>query len=825
MKHTLYLHQFLFILFFFFISNQLFAQQWPTSLVGRWTFDNPNDLLNATIGNNLTLTGTHTLVSGFTWSDSAIAIGVGSYYTCTHGIAANGGGSLVNKYSILFDIKIDNPKQYHCFYQTNQENTNDGEVFINPFSQIGISGTGYSGFSLKANEWYRIIITVDLGNSIRYYVDGKLVLDGVSQAIDGRYSLDPNILFFADEDGEDNPVYVSQIAMFNNSLTNNEVRLLSGFHNSFINPYLQSPTPTSIFVSWNSYYGNSTIVKYSTNQSLSESATGTYEDIGNTGSINRFHTVQLTGLQPNTKYFYRCISGSDTSDLYFFKTPPETGVNEGHIRFLKFGDNQTYTLKSTAIVDSVIKTMKQLYGISWKDSISLITSTGDITENGLELGRYNNEYFNPFSKLTAYIPSMVSIGNHELESDFYYQFMKYENFSSNNEISYAFNLGNCQFIFMNTNGLYNNSSQSTWLEDQLELSEQDSLIDFVFIFNHQPGLSELWPDGNNTYTNNILYPIEAQFSKVVLSSHGHSHCYERGDFRGTHDQNWDFRTLICGVAGGELDNWGDYSNQTDYLNVHRSFDMYGFLLVDINMGTKTVEATFYTVGNDNKPRSVMAMDHWRRYDQMNRPGKPDPIEVYELTPNQLSFFITTNHWGDDTTMSTQIQIISGNGDFSNPMIDSVQHFENYYGDSGAPNYDPLQLFEYQNIYQLNLDFSIFNIENEYKCRMRKRDMNLKWSDWSDTLSFTPSTVSIDPDKNSNLDLVIFPNPSTGKLTILSGVTMNVKLINQLGKNLMESKIDPGNNSLDLSKLNDGLYFIQYQINHKMKTKKIIKLSK
>jgi hypothetical protein len=173
-------------------SFNAIAQVWPSSLAGRWTFDNPSDLLNATVGSDLLLTGSHAAVNGPVAGDGAAAIGVGSYYKCTHNIGVNGGGSCcTNEYSIMFDVMIDDPTVYHCFYQTNQSNSNDGEVFLNPYSQIGITGTGYSGFSMKPYQWYRVVVTADLGSSLRYYVDGKLILDGVSQSVDGRYSLDP----------------------------------------------------------------------------------------------------------------------------------------------------------------------------------------------------------------------------------------------------------------------------------------------------------------------------------------------------------------------------------------------------------------------------------------------------------------------------------------------------------------------------------------------------------------------------------------------------------------------------------------------------------
>jgi hypothetical protein len=407
MKHT-----FIVLMILLSFSAGSLAQIWPASLAGRWTFDNIADLLLATVGNDLTLTGTHTDVTGAFTGDGATLIGVGSYYTCSHGIAANGGGSQVNEYSILFDVMIDDPKVFHSLFQTNMGNTNDGDGFINTNSQIGITATGYSGFSLKAKRWYRIVLTVDNGSSLRYYVDGHKVLEGTSQSVDGIYGLDSSVLFFADENGEDNPIYVTQLAIFNSCLTAQEVAGLGGFRKSDIQPYLQTPTVNSMIVSWYSLESTGTSVQYGETPSLGGQTAGSYQDVG----IVRWQTVSITGLTANTKYYYRCISGADTSALYSFMTPPEPNTGGKHVRFLKFGDSQDDAVRSTMLSDTACFLMKQIYGGSWRDSINLVMISGDITQDGTEIGRYMNEYFNSYDSLSAYIPFMVAIGNHESES-------------------------------------------------------------------------------------------------------------------------------------------------------------------------------------------------------------------------------------------------------------------------------------------------------------------------------------------------------------------------------------------------------------------------
>lgn len=707
------------------------AQIWPAGLAGRWTFDNTANLLQATVGNNLALNGTHAAVPGAFPGDGAALIGLGSYYTCSHGIAANGGGSLVNEYSILFDVMIDNPKVYHSLFQTNMSNTNDGDGFINTNSQIGISATGYSGFACKARRWYRIVLTVDLGSSLRYYVDGHKVLEGTSQAVDGTYSLDPSVLFFADENGEDNNIYVSQLAIFNNCLTAAQVYGLGGFRSSDIQPYLQSPTVSFIYVSWYSLYNTGTSVQYGTTYLLGQQAIGTYQDIG----VVRWHSVNVTGLTADTKYYYRCISGTDTSAMSSFCTPPLPTATGKHIRFLKFGDSQDDAIRSAMIADTAVWLMKQLYGNNWYDSINLVMHSGDLTQDGATLATFMNEYFNTFSVLSSHIPFMVSIGNHEGESSNYYNFMKYEGFTGFNERYYTYNLGNCQFLALNTSGLYNNILQTNWVQNQLNASASDPDIDFVFCHSHHPAHSEIWPDGNSSYVQDNLLPLFKTYPKMVMYTYGHSHNFERGVIRSTHAGNWDFRTVLSGGAGGPLDRWGMYTNQQDYPENQKSIDNYNFLLVDVNMDQQTVKTYTYSLGNTDRPRNVELIDKWHRYLNQPAPVKPlalAPSSSASLTPTLISGPFN----GQDTLMSSEFQLVATTGSFSSPLIDVSRDSEDFYGDSGSPLFNPMNLNTGINLKRYTVLAGLLTSGQTYMWRVRFRDKNVRWSDWSDPLTFT-----------------------------------------------------------------------------------------
>ncbi len=103
------------IIALFFIGNLSIAQD---GLVGHWEFDDPTDLTKATVGTNLILSGSHTAVEGPAVQDGAVNIGIGSNYIVPHGIAPNGGGSKVNEFSLVMDIKIPEYGPWYCMYKT-----------------------------------------------------------------------------------------------------------------------------------------------------------------------------------------------------------------------------------------------------------------------------------------------------------------------------------------------------------------------------------------------------------------------------------------------------------------------------------------------------------------------------------------------------------------------------------------------------------------------------------------------------------------------------------------------------------------------------------
>lgn len=207
-----------------------------------WNFDNAASREAALVGSGaLGKNGTIAYVqgpNGATDGAAQISANKGSYYRVTHGMAANGGGSQVNAYTLLWDVKYANNSTWKCLLQTASDDSNDGDLFINTSGQVGSSAAmgGYGG-STTAGNWYRIVLVVNsssgLGNNdVRLYVNGVQVLTKWDISTDSRLCLyaapSGQFLVSEDDDGEDDTLVLSTFACWNTDLSDADVVGLGG---------------------------------------------------------------------------------------------------------------------------------------------------------------------------------------------------------------------------------------------------------------------------------------------------------------------------------------------------------------------------------------------------------------------------------------------------------------------------------------------------------------------------------------------------------------------------------------------------------------------
>ena len=223
-------------------------------LVGLWKFDDSSNLGKATLGNDLVIGGTAptysaTLADGLSNSLTGVittaAAANTNYLRATHGIAPNGGGTKVNRYSILVDLfsPVASRSSWRTIYQTEYTTTTtgvspDAEYFIrNNNDLLGTADMLYSATAIQEANWTRLVITVDLTKAggaaaprMISYLNGGTGMNhagtAAATALDLRFALGSTINFFNDNDGDNAPLNVAALAIYDHALTAAEVTAL-----------------------------------------------------------------------------------------------------------------------------------------------------------------------------------------------------------------------------------------------------------------------------------------------------------------------------------------------------------------------------------------------------------------------------------------------------------------------------------------------------------------------------------------------------------------------------------------------------------------------
>lgn len=215
--------------------------------VGIWLFDDPDNPLKATRGQDLTAIGftfsyeTGTVYHDPVWSPieglKAVSVAKGTYFKAVLDMEGdNEDKNRANRYTLMFDFRIRETGLYYSFFQTAaMVFGDDAECMINSSNHIGVGIPGYSQAIVTDYEWYRLVVAVDLyANSYDLYLDGTKIFTGSqtpyadsSIVPNGRFALNlPILALFCDNTGDDNEIDASGVAVWNRRLTDGEISIL-----------------------------------------------------------------------------------------------------------------------------------------------------------------------------------------------------------------------------------------------------------------------------------------------------------------------------------------------------------------------------------------------------------------------------------------------------------------------------------------------------------------------------------------------------------------------------------------------------------------------
>ncbi|MGA1237332.1 MAG: LamG-like jellyroll fold domain-containing protein [Limisphaerales bacterium] len=213
---------------------------------GQWDFNSGN--LSATIGGDMTYgaSGQAGTAFGSTTSFGIPDINgevaqvlsftgyeIGSGLRMPTPTAANGGGSLVNQWTLIMDVLFPaaSDSKWRSIIDIDESVINaDAEFFVNTSNGIGISGQ-YDG-QVVADTWHRIAVTMDsVTGTMRKYIDGAEVgVQNLGNVLEGRWAMAPNYYaeLFTDNDGDIAPGYVNSIQLWAQVLTAGDMIALGG---------------------------------------------------------------------------------------------------------------------------------------------------------------------------------------------------------------------------------------------------------------------------------------------------------------------------------------------------------------------------------------------------------------------------------------------------------------------------------------------------------------------------------------------------------------------------------------------------------------------
>ncbi|MBK53089.1 MAG: metallophosphoesterase [Candidatus Marinimicrobia bacterium] len=494
-----------------------------------------------------------------------------------------------------------------------------------------------------------------------------------------------------------------------------------------VNPYLQNATPHSVTIMWETDSNDQSIVQFGLTENLGNTQFGIAE-IGN--GLSRIHTVTITELSPQTRYFYKVSTNNVNSDIFNFITPPDTHENFSFIAMSDMQRDGGNPNKFEEIVnDGIIAFLNDNYSGDISEDLGFIMIPGDLVPNGYNHYEWINYFFGQSNPLFSYVPVYPVPGNHENDSEY---FFKYFHLPSNgyeyyDEHWWYQDYSNVRIIGLDSNWWYQVEEQLDWLESLLNQTCNDNNIDFVFAELHHPHKSELWLSGETEYTGNVIERLEnfsTECGKPSIHFFGHTHGYSRGQSK-EHQHLW----INVATAGGNIDYWDEYA-QNDYEEYTISLSEWGFVILDVTIGDNpkfTLKRVsrgdeYETMNNEIRDEITI-----RRFnDPPNIPLAISPIEEIVL-PDYFTLVAEafSDENGDEHWFS-QWQISDNCESFDLSIIDKFESHENWYHEENTQEGNSL----------IEEEFSGLNGNFSYCWRVRFRDSGLVWSDWSSPAEFT-----------------------------------------------------------------------------------------
>lgn len=298
-------------------------------------------------------------------------------------------------------------------------------------------------------------------------------------------------------------------------------------------PLLQMVSENAITITWKTNDPTPSRIQYGT-------AENTLASFVNNDNLSQDHEMRITGLQPDTKYYYSVGTGANALQgsyrNYFITSPPVNSTRK--IRIGVFGDVGTGDRNQKRVRDSYLQLFKK------EGSSELALMLGDNAYNTGTDHEYQTNFFDVYDDNIFNNHVVFPIpGNHEYYAPGVPYFSIFSlptagesgGLPSGTESYYSFNYGPIHFIMLNSMGYDNGKSlsdstgeQALWLKK--DLAANAGTHKWTIACLHHP------PYTNGTHSSDgepeltairqQITPILERFGVDAVLA-GHSHVYER----------------------------------------------------------------------------------------------------------------------------------------------------------------------------------------------------------------------------------------------------------------------------------------------------------
>ena len=332
-------------------------------------------------------------------------------------------------------------------------------------------------------------------------------------------------------------------------------------------PYLQTGTPTSVIVRWQTGAASDSQVRFG-------SAPNNLTGVVNDSTPTTDHSVTLTGLTPDTVYYYSIgsstsvIAGNDTE--HFFLTSPPTGTAKP-TRIWVLGDSGT----ADASAQAVYNAYQVFTGPTHTD---LWLMLGDNAYQSGTDSEYQAAVFDMYPEMLRKSVLWPSFGNHEgisadsaTQTGPYYDIFSLPanaeagGLASGTEAYYSFDYANIHFVCLDSDESSRAPSGAmlTWLAQDVANTTQE----WIIAFWHHPPYTKGGFDSDTDVPlteirQNVLPILENAGVDLVLT--GHSHSYQRSFLLEGHYGTSDTLTPAMQIDPGDGRTDGDGAYKAMY---------------------------------------------------------------------------------------------------------------------------------------------------------------------------------------------------------------------------------------------------------------------